>query len=203
MDRFPRKNGSRVRPRTAWISLALLAALPLESPTPAEAANACHLKMLELPVTMSGSRPLIHAKINGTDALFLADSGAFFSSLTTAAAQQFNLRLDPVNMQVYGVGGSSAVWVTRVKTFTLKNIDLPRVEFLVLPNDIGSGTVGVLGQNVFSFGDVEYDLANGVIRLVRPEGCRNTELAYWAAADGKVVSEMDIEPSSPAHPHTR
>ncbi len=159
--------------------------------------------MLQLPVTMSGSRPLIHAKINGTDALFLADSGAFFSSLTTAAAQQFNLRLDPLNINVYGVGGSSSAWVTRVKTFTLLNFDLPRVEFVVLPNDIGSGTVGVLGQNVFSFGDVEYDLANGVIRLIRPEGCRNTDLAYWAAAEKKVVSVMDIEASSLRHPHTR
>ncbi|MBS0380490.1 MAG: aspartyl protease family protein [Proteobacteria bacterium] len=169
------------------------------------AAGTCHLKAYELAVTMSGSRPLVHAKINGTDALFIADSGAFYSSLTTAAARRFNLSLEPLgpNFTVQGVGGSSQAWVTRVKTFTLLNADIQRVEFLVLPNDLGEGTVGVLGQNIFRIeGDVEYDLANGMIRLIRTDGCRKTDLAYWAAADNKMVSVMDIEYASASRPHT-
>jgi hypothetical protein len=42
---------------------------------------------------MNGLRPMIHAKLNGTDALFIADSGAFYSSLTPVAAAKFKLRL--------------------------------------------------------------------------------------------------------------
>ena len=36
---------------------------------------------------------------------------------------------------------------------------------------LASGAVGVLGQNVLGIADMEYDLANGVIRLMRPDGC--------------------------------
>src|SRR5262249_32115661 len=60
------------------------------------------------------------------------------------------------------------------------------------------------GQNVFHIGDVEYDLANGVIRLLRPQGdCRKTSLAYWANAKQANYSVIDIEFASREEPHTR
>lgn len=56
------------------LPLLLLTAAVLPGP-PAYAA--CSLDQLaELPVIMRGLRLLVHAKINGTDALFIADSGA-------------------------------------------------------------------------------------------------------------------------------
>jgi hypothetical protein len=39
--------------------------------------------------------PLVSAKINGAEAQFIADSGAFYSMITPAAAAQFKLRLGP------------------------------------------------------------------------------------------------------------
>jgi len=42
-----------------------------------------------------GLRPLVSAKINGAEALFIADSGAFYSLITPAAAAQFKLKLGP------------------------------------------------------------------------------------------------------------
>ncbi len=45
--------------------------------------------------------------------------------------------------------------------------------------------MGLLGQNVFRIADVEYDLANGVIRLAQPRDCKNIPLAYWAQAEHK------------------
>ena len=42
--------------------------------------------------------------------------------------------------------------------------------------------------------DTEYDLASGVIRLMRTSGCSNHQLAYWAA--GKPYNVMDILPST-------
>ena len=59
--------------------LTSLAILTL-STSPMRAHAACKLaKMAELPVTMSNSRPVITAKINGRDARFVVDSGSFFS----------------------------------------------------------------------------------------------------------------------------
>ncbi|HYC08231.1 MAG TPA: aspartyl protease family protein [Steroidobacteraceae bacterium] len=152
---------------------------------------------------MSGLAPLVHAKINGTDALFIADSGAFFSMLTPAAAAEFKLHLSPApfGLGLTGVGGEAHVSMTTVPTFTIFGVTIPKVEFIVGGNDLGGGAAGLLGQNVFRLADdVEYDLANGIIRLFSPDGCRHAVLAYWAV--GRVYSVMDIARSTPLAPHT-
>lgn len=154
---------------------------------------------------MEGMEPLVHAAINGQDALFVADSGAFFSMLTPAAAREFNLRLEPVTsgFSLNGVNGVAQVWLTTVPKFTIFKMDLPRVPFLVAGNDLGNGAVGLLGQNVFRLGDVEYDLANGMISILRTHGdCRKHSLAYWANAKQLPYSEIDIDFASPERPHT-
>jgi tetratricopeptide (TPR) repeat protein/predicted aspartyl protease len=159
----------------------------------------------ELPVTMEGMQPLVHASINGEDALFMADSGAFFSILTAAAARHFNLSLEHAapGFAITGVGGDAQTWVTTVRTFRIFSLDLPKVPFLVVGNDVGHGAVGVLGQNVFSLGDVEYDLANGIIRILRTRGdCRQASLAYWANAKGLSYSQIDIAFARAENPRT-
>ena len=187
-------------PRGCLIAFALLG---LTSAPLCVAAGCKLVKRAELPVTMSGLAPLVHAEINGTDALFIADSGAFFSMLTPAAAAQFKLHLSPApfGFGLTGVGGEAHVSVTTVATFTIFGVTIPKVEFIVGGNDLGGGAAGLLGQNVFRLADdVEYDLANGIIRLFSPDGCRHTVLAYWAV--GRVYSVMDIARSTPLSPHT-
>jgi tetratricopeptide (TPR) repeat protein/predicted aspartyl protease len=175
------------------------------APGPTLSAAICTLqKRAELAVTMNGTRPLVHATINGTDALFVADSGAFYSMLTPAAAEEFKLpmRSAPFGFSVVGVGGESArTWVATVKTFGIFSVNLPDVEFLVAGNDFGRA-VGLLGQNVLRLGgDVEYDLANGIIRLMSTKDCGKSPLAYWATS--QPFSVFDIERATPQMPHTR
>ena len=160
------------------------------SGSPTRVFATCKVGILaELPVTMTGLRPLVSAKINGSDALFIADRGAFYSLITPAAAAQFKLKLGPAPywLELRGVGGEARAWVTTVKTFTLFDIPIPNVEFIVGGNELG-GAMGVLGQNVFRIADVEYDLASGAIRLMRPHDCRN------AAPDGPGESCSHLGP---------
>jgi tetratricopeptide (TPR) repeat protein/predicted aspartyl protease len=184
-------------------SLPVLLALTTAGPA---AAEPCKLdRLAELPVTMEGMRPLVHAAINGKDALFVADSGAFYSLLTPAAAREFKLALEPAPFGYWlsGTGGSARVSLTRVPKFTIFNIDVPKLPFLVAGNDLGHGAVGVLGQNVFRLGDVEYDLANGIINIMRPRGdCRKTSLAYWANDKHQPYSEIYIDFATAEKPHT-
>jgi tetratricopeptide (TPR) repeat protein len=190
--------------RAPWRSFLLIPALTTLAGPPLHAAD-CHLgRLAELPVTMSGMRPMVHASINGTDALFVADSGAFFSSLTPAAAAAFKLHLQHAapSFSAEGVGGLAQVWVTRAN-FTIFGHTYPDVPFLVLGNDLGGDAVGLLGQNVFLIGDVEYDLANGAIRLMRPHDCKEAALAYWAKANPQSVSIIDIRSATAEAPHTR
>lgn len=186
-------------------ALILTLAFPAAA-APAAAAEQCQLgRAAELPVTMEGMRPMVHAAIDGKDQIFIADSGAFFSSLTPAAAHEFNLSLEPANpaFNVNGVGGSAQTWITHVPKFTIFGLELHKVPFLVLGNDLGQGAVGLLGQNVFSLGDVDYDLANGVIGILRTHGdCRKASLAYWANAKGLPYSVIDIEFARAEDPHT-
>ena len=127
-------------------------------------------KIAELPVTMNNMHPMVTAQINGVDASFIADSGAFYSLLSPAAAAEFKLNSYPApfGLFVRGMGGSASVSVANVKVFTLAGVPIHNVEFLVGGGDFGGA--GLLGQNVFSIGDVEYDLAKGAIRLIREEG---------------------------------
>jgi tetratricopeptide (TPR) repeat protein len=175
---------------------AALVALPL-SLAPALAAAACKLlKIAELPVTMSGSghKPLVTARINGADASFIADSGAFYSLITQAAAAQYGLKLHhaPAELLLVGIGGAVAPSATYIEELTLAGTPISHIEFIVGGSDFAGGAAGVLGQNVLGMADVEYDLANGVIRLMRPgKGCESAALAYWAGAGP--YSVVDIE----------
>jgi tetratricopeptide (TPR) repeat protein len=168
-------------------------------------AGGCKVaKIAELPVTMIDMHPMVTAQINGVDALFIADSGAFYSMLSPASAAEFKLNgyPAPFGLFVSGVGGAASVSVTRVKVFTLAGVPIHNVEFLVGGGDPGGGSVGLLGQNVFSLGDVEYDLARGAIRLIREEGCKNVNLAYWVTGTSQPYSMMDIQWTTPRSPHT-
>jgi tetratricopeptide (TPR) repeat protein len=194
----PRRHGA------PWRTFLVILALATPGGPPLQAAD-CHLaRLAELPVTMSGMRPMVHASINGTDALFIADSGAFFNSLTPAAAAAFKLHLDSSHdLDMRGVGGKAQASLTTVKAFSIWGQTYPNVTFVVLGNDLGGEAVGLLGQNVFRVADVEYDLANGVIRLMRPLDCNSLPLAYWAKATAQGVSVLDIRTVSREAPATR
>ncbi len=181
-----------------WLALLGLALAP------PGAFGGCKLEQIaHLAVTMDGLRPMVPAKINGADVQFVADSGAFFSTMSAATADEFKLRLRqaPFPLTLEGVGGSSLVQVTRVNQFTIAGIPISGVEFIVGGSDIGGGAAGVIGQNVFRIADDEYDLANGIIRFMRPKDCRSANLLYWAQ-EGQAYSEMDIESATPQQPHT-
>jgi tetratricopeptide (TPR) repeat protein len=162
---------------------------------PAAAWGACELSRVEFPVTMSGPRPLVTARINDTDLNFIIDSGAFYSLMTPALAQQLKLHLrrGPYGMRMEGIGGSVDVYVTRVERFALQKSEFSNVEFIVGGNELGADAVGLLGQNFLGGADVEYDLANGMMRIVNPsKDCRDAFLAYWAGS--QPVVEIELEP---------
>jgi tetratricopeptide (TPR) repeat protein/predicted aspartyl protease len=185
--------------RFCFTSLAILTL----STSPMRAHAACKLaKMAELPVTMSNSRPVITAKINGRDARFVVDSGSSFSMISEATAAQFNLKLTPapLGLTVKGVGGVVDPWIANVDVFTFAGIPIHNVEFLAGGSLGRSENAGLLGQNFLRIGDVEYDLGKGMIRLMRAKGCENTTLAYWVKPS-ESYSLMDIEAATPQSAH--
>ena len=154
------------------------------SPWAGRANAACVLtKIADLPVTMKDFRPMAPVKVNGHDALFFIDSGAFFSSVTPEGAATFGLTKGPLppGLTIRGVGGTADMSLVTAKDFFFANIPYRHVDFLVGEKGDGSGAVGLIGQNLIGQMDVEYDLANGVIRLFVPKGCDGARLAYWVS----------------------
>lgn len=189
-----------MRPFT--LSLALQASVAM-----LQVHAACKLERETLPVTMDGAVPIVAAKINGMEARFIADSGAFWDTMTAATAQQLGLVVRPppqsfLVFQVQGVGGIANAMLTTVKELALTADSRPirNVDFVVVPGDLGNGIAGLLGQNLLRGADVEYDLAHGAIRFIHPSGCGHTELAYWANSDP--VSTLEINLATPLSPHT-
>jgi len=189
----------------AILFASVLAALATQGAA-ALAAPRCDIgKVAEFPVTMVGLRAHVTVKVDGQDTTFMVDSGAFYSFMNREAVKR--LKLDshpaPIGYYVKGTGGTDArVDIALVDKLGLgEGLDIPRVPFLVLPS-IGSPTAGVLGQNVMSAMDTEYDLGNGVIRLMHPSpDCQHAIPAYWAGS--QTVSEVDLEPIRPETPHLR
>ncbi|GAA0325119.1 hypothetical protein GCM10009087_39300 [Sphingomonas oligophenolica] len=183
--------------------LALLAALAAGAlPGAAAAETKCSVdKFLEFPVTMVGLRPMVPATIDGHEVRFIADSGAFYSSISPGTAAELGLKLQsaPPGLIVRGIGGEANMSIAIPKDFGLGPSILHHVQFLVGGSEVG-GNAGLLGQNVLGLDDVEYDLANAAIRLLKPHNCPHTILAYWAA--DKPISQLDIETPSEARYHT-
>jgi predicted aspartyl protease len=177
----------------------LLASLIL--PVGANSAGCKIEGLAQIPVTMQGSKPLVAAKINGRDVKFMVDSGAFYSVLSPASAEAMNLpkELAPAGFMLKGVGGISQPMIARVGEFGLGGGIVNNLEFLVAGSSFGDA-VGVLGQNVLAFADVEYDFGSGALRLMRAENCKDSARVYWVKP-GQPFSSVSIRPISKFESH--
>jgi tetratricopeptide (TPR) repeat protein/predicted aspartyl protease len=182
-----------------------LCALPAALLLPFLSHAECKRAAVDLPVSISGTRALIDAKINRQDVRLLVDSGAFFSIISAAMADQLKLKIGPApyGFSLRGIGGQTQPSVGTAKVFTLANVDIPNVEFLVGGSEAGSGSSGVLGQNFLLNWNVEYDLAKGAIRLFKDTDCSKQFLAYWVAQGQaqQPYTLTTIDKVSPRYPH--
>ena len=163
----------------------------------------CKRAAFELPVTISGTHPVVVTKINNQEARLIVDSGAFFSMISSAAAEEFRLKIGPApfGLQINGIGGSATPHIATANGFMLANVNIPNMEFLVGGSQAGNGIVGLLGQNFLVNWNVEYDLANGMVRIFKDEGCSKQFLAYWQIKSQEPYTLTTIENVTPRTPH--
>jgi predicted aspartyl protease len=164
------------------------------------AQAACKLgKVAELKVTMDGMRPVVEARINGHDGKLIVDSGSYYNVISGPGAIQSGLKLKPPPsfLAAKGPDGKPLLSIGVADSFQVGDLRVQDVEFLAGGNY--SGPEGLIGQTFFQTDDVEYDLANGVIRLMRPDGCSDAGLAYWTGGK-QTYSIVDISPTTPAQP---
>ena len=174
-------------------SVTLAGALGFAAST---AAAGCKLSIMAvLPVNMVGTKPTVVTQINGIDATFMVDDGAFYSIITPGSAAQFGLHLTPApyGLTVRGIGGTTSMQVATVKKFGVVGQVLPNVQFLVGGSELGDDHGRGIGENILGLADNEYDLAKGAVRLIRADGCARANFPYWVKTEPS--SEIDIDVS--------
>ena len=145
------------------------------------AAAKCNLvEVGTLPVHMEGLSPLVDAKINGHSTRLVADSGAFFSTLSSADAEKFELKALPVRLiYIQGVSGWLTAKIQTAEAFSVLGHTFKNIDFVAAPETFGRSVSGLLGQNFLNVTDTEYDLSNGIIRFFHADACNDAMLAYW------------------------
>lgn len=103
----------------------------------------------------------------------------------------------PDGFYLEGSGGPTSARAGNAREFVIGRSSLAKVDFLIAGDTLGDAD-GVLGQNILGQFDAEYDLANGVVRLFKSEGCGDAALAYWAGGN---FSMTTIGRTTPLEPH--
>ncbi|HEY2684520.1 MAG TPA: retropepsin-like aspartic protease [Steroidobacteraceae bacterium] len=120
------------------------------------------------------------AKINGQDAKFIVDSGTFFSSVSTGMTRALDLRVTGSRVYRFQLSDRRIErdrQSTNIKLVEFAGIQAKNLDFLVADNAL-DGT-GLLGNDLLSNFDIEYDLDHASIVLIKTTGCLHANLAYW------------------------
>ena len=162
----------------------------------AAGAQECKLARIEeWPVRLERGVPIIDGEINGQKIAILLDTGTSRSFLTRTAANKLGL----TRYEAGGVmdpRGTGTLETTRIDELKIgpasrKNWNLPVVGAM----DFGSQVSLVLGVDLFSQVDVEFDLPGSAVRLFQTRGnCESVTLAYWAKGGATQVA-LDRDPS--------
>jgi len=183
--------------RHAHAVLALLGGAALAAP----ARAACDRHQVgEIPVAMKGLRPMVAAKINGSDAQMVLDTGGTTSLLMPGSDTKFALAQKPSDPRYTfrSSGRTVHVLMTEATDFAFAGATYHNVEFPIPEAGFEAGVDGTFGQDRLGDADVEIDLAHGVVRLFAPQGCETADLAGWK--DTQLVSVIDIEPTRASAP---
>lgn len=186
-------------PRPPLVTILTAALLALLSPLTCAAATCSLTRLAALPVSMVGMSPLVPVGLDDRQLLMVADSGTDVSTLSSSSASQLHLSLQPVplTLSVQGIGGAVHPGLAEVPQITLAGLRIHNVPFLV-GGQTPFGAAGVLGQDVLGSTDIEYDLPDRVIRLMRPEGCTARPLAYWTRSRRYSVLPLETSASGAA-----
>jgi predicted aspartyl protease len=166
---------------------------------PGQAACDRH-QLGEIPVAMKGLRPMVAAKINGSEAQLIFDTGGTTSLLMPGSDVKFGLTPKPPDARyTYRSSGRTVqVQMAEAKDFAVGGATYHHVEFPIPEGGFEAGVDGTFGQDRLGDADVEVDLAQGVVRLFAPKGCETADLAGWK--DAQPISVIAIEPVTETAP---
>ena len=157
-------------------------------------SDKCQLvKITEWSVRKDHYRPVVDGSINGQKIGVLLDTGAFQTAILRPAAERLGLRRVMLDGQrVYGIGGETRAEAAYVDELNIAGSVRKDWPALVVGEHGFSGDVALLlGHEFFEQLDVEFDLAQRVVRLFQPRNCERAWLGYWSSNASMVPLETN------------
>jgi clan AA aspartic protease (TIGR02281 family) len=165
------------------------------------AFGACTIaKIAELSIIERGNQPIIEGRINGQPVKVMIDTGSASTVISEAAAKRLGLKLESADgLRIFGFGGEVRTGAAQLDSLQIgmfigKNLRIAVVGRRGAPE---SHFDVLLGEDLMSRFTLELDLANQVVRFLRPEGCAPEQLVYWAKSYS--VAELDREQADNMH----
>jgi hypothetical protein len=168
--------------RYSKLTIAALACAAVVSPALAN-ADCKLLQVAEFKTDPKSYSPVVGGSINGNPVKVLIDSGATTSMVSQHEADRLGLStIEMMGMRAHGIGGDTPVYRAHIDRLKIGNLEKANLDLFVSGDaDKDWPTAIVLGDDVLSKVDVEFDLADNVVRLFMPQGCTPPQLVYWGA----------------------
>jgi hypothetical protein len=172
-----RARGNKLTKWAAAVALGMAASLS----SAATAAAGCQmLQLAELDVTIQNNMPLVPVIIDGESVQMIVDTSYTRTQIRRSAAKELHLKLRPSIMAFHGPNGLDQADMTSVPDFTFAGIKTHQIAFYVTAQQVATeNVVGILGEDILSHFDIEFDLASRKIRLFAPKDCKGDQVAYW------------------------
>lgn len=156
--------------------LALLAACGTPLPDAPPPVGGCAVEQLAVvPVSMQRNEPHVTVEVNDWPVNLVLDTGAQTTMISAAVAAKIQLRRGPPVGTMQGLGGSAPSSLARARVFSFGGVALRDQTIRVSPvrMDRQGRAVpdGLLGADILSRYDIEFDFANGKMILHRARKC--------------------------------
>ncbi|MDB5792084.1 MAG: hypothetical protein JWQ80_2108 [Massilia sp.] len=168
----------------------------------AEPAKCSYTPIGKLALRYSGPGLAITTQgvINGTPAELLVDTGAYATVMTRTGTERRGLRLYDTGERATGIGGTSAIYATKVEEFNVGPMRAGRSSMPVLHSFGHTPSYeGILGAPALFQTDMEISLATKELTFFVPEKCGGAFLGYW----GGTVQDIPLRRHNEHHmnPH--
>jgi len=144
-----------------------------------------------LPIKLENGEPVTEGEINGRPIKLVVQSGSFYNAISAQTARDLGLSVKPIStsFEISWDGKVGPAGRANVEVLKLNGPWIVRgVNFIVGGE---ASNMGVIGQNILALRDVEYDFANGLVRLSVAENCLGASPVYWAS--GASVMSLAID----------
>ena len=180
-------------PRSRVVALLLMshATLALCAASPALAQDCTLKKVASITLEAThGAIPVISARLNDSARRFVIDTGSPLSAIDPQVAEELGLTSVPITGVELYTNGKEIDRYARAKSIRLDHTEVTDLTLLLVPPQVlPSGVDGLIGADILSIFDLDFDFGKKTLNLMSPKHCKGN-VVYWTDAYTTVPFEL-------------